>query len=370
LQAPECSPPLPDDLETQIDVPNAAEAVGRMADAPWQIPWAGWLDVLSRVIDQIDRDRVSMTAASVAFYATLALFPALIATFSVYALLADPAALATQLSELSVALPWSVRSLIASEVADLAKSTGRLSVGLVISLFFSFFAASSGMVALIDSVNVAYSERETRGFLIVRWLAIRFAVGVSLFVCLAVASLTILPALSHHIGVGDHVHTLVAALRWPGLGLWVMVGLALLYRYGPNRTPPKFRWVVCGAGVATLIWLAASFGLSVYVGHFADYNKTYGTLGAVVVLSLWFYVSSFAIILGAELNAELEHQTTLDTTVGPDKPMGMRHATMADTLGESTPTRPFWTIVKSFFHSLRTPRRDKVANSSKPRPTS
>lgn len=369
MQAPECSPPVPDDLETQIDVPNAADTVGRNADAPWEIPWAGWLDVLSRVVDQIDRDRVSMTAASVAFYATLALFPALIATFSLYALLADPSALAKQLSELSVALPWSARSLIASEVADLAKSTGRLSIGLVVSLFFSLFAASSGMVALIDSVNVAYSERETRGFLILRWLAIRFAVGVSLFVCLAVASLTVLPPLSRHVGVGDHVSSLVAWLRWPGLGLWVMAGLALLYRYGPNRTPAKFRWVLCGAGVATVIWLAASFGLSVYVGHFADDNKTYGTLGAVIVLSLWFYVSSFAIILGAELNAELEHQTMLDTTIGADKPVGLRHATMADTLGESTPTRPFWTLVKSFFHNLRTPRRDRAADS-KPRPAS
>jgi membrane protein len=249
LQAPECSPPVPDDLETPIDAGSPAAAVGRDADAPWQIPWAGWLDVLSRVVDQLDRDRVSMTAASVAFYATLALFPALLATFSLYALLADPAALAKQLSELSVALPSSVRDLIASEVADLAKSTRRLSVGLVVSLFFSFFAASSGMLALIDSVNVAYSEKETRGFLTLRWLAIRFAVGVSLFVCLAVASLTFLPALSHHIGVGDHASQLVSTLRWPGLGLWVMVGLALLYRYGPNRTPPKFRWVVCGAGV-------------------------------------------------------------------------------------------------------------------------
>lgn len=369
MQAPECSPPLPDDLEAQIDVPSA-EAVGRNADAPWQVPWAGWLDVLSRVVDQIDRDRVSMTAASVAFYATLAVFPALIATFSLYALLADPNALAKQLSEMSVALPWSVRSLIASEVADLAQSTSRLSVGLVLSLFFSFFAASSGMAAMIDAVNVAYSERETRGFLVLRWLAIRFAVGVSLFVCLAVASLTALPILSSYLGIGTHVSSIVSTLRWPGLGLWVMVGLALLYRYAPNRAPPKFRWVVCGACVATVIWLAASFGLSAYVAHFADYNRTYGAIGAVVVLSLWFYVSSFAIVLGAELNAELEHQTRLDTTVGPDKPVGMRHAVVADTLGESTPTRPFWEIVKSVVRGLRSPRRDRAADQSGPRATS
>jgi membrane protein len=324
------------------------------------MPWAGWLDVLSRFVEQIGKDRVSMTAASVAFYATIALFPALIATFSLYALLADPATLARQISELTVAMPASVRTLIATEVAELSKSTSSLSIGLVVSLAFSFFAASSGVVALIDAVNLAYGERETRGFLVLRWLAIRFSVGLSLFVCIAVASLTVLPVLSNHLGVGHHVDTLIFVLRWPALALWVMVGLAILYRYAPNRRPPQFRWVLCGALLATLIWLGASFGLSLYVENFGNYNKTYGTIGAVIVLSLWFYVSSFAIVLGAELNAELEHQTSVDTTIGPEAPMGERMAMVADTLGESTPTRPLKVILRSLFHSLKAPRRDKL----------
>jgi membrane protein len=231
------------------------------------------------------------------------------------------------------------------------------------------FVASSGVVALIDAVNFAYQEEETRGFVVRRWLAIRLAFGLSLFVCLSVASLTVMPALVAHTSSGEGLGRLISILRWPLLGLAVMTGLGILYRVAPNRSPPKLRWVVPGAVLATVIWLLASLGLSVYVENFADYSKTYGAVGAVVILLLWLYVSSFAIAVGASLNGALEHQTSVDTTVGADAPMGERLAVVADTLGEVTPMRPCKEVLVGVFKRLVAPRRDqKRATTDEPAP--
>ncbi len=333
--------------------------MGRGAKSPTEIPWAGWVEVFSRVIDQLGGGRIASLAASAAYFGTLALFPALIATFSLYALLANPETLERQVAELSVALPDAARHLVLSEIRSITASSGGLSAGFVASLFASLFVASSGVVALIDTVNFAYKEEETRGFLVLRWLAVRLALGLSLFVCFSVGSLTLVPILSAYTGLGDDLGRVISIVRWPLLGLAVMAGLGVLYRVAPNRSPPKVRWVVPGAVLATVIWLLASLGLSVYVENFADYSKTYGAVGAVAILLLWFYVSSFAIAVGASLNAALEHQTRVDTTIGPEAPMGERLAAVADSLGEITPSRPFKEVVLSFFRSLVDPRRDR-----------
>lgn len=347
--------------------PASNSAMGRDAASPLAIPWAGWVEVFSRVIDQVGTGRIASLAGSAAYFGTLALFPALIATFSLYALLADPDTLTRQLSELSVALPDAARDLIMSEIRSIATSRGGLSAGLVVSVTVSLFVASSGVVALIDAVNFAYHEAETRGFLVLRWLAIRLALGLSLFVCFSVASLTALPVVTAQLGLANDLGHLIATLRWPSLALSVMVGLCILYRVAPNRSPPQIRWVIPGAVLATLIWLAASLGLSVYVDNFANYSKTYGAVGAGVVLLLWFYISSFAIAIGASLSAALEHQTAVDTTVGPDAPMGKRHAVVADTLGEVTASRPFKEVVGTALKRLIAPRRDKLREAGAPR---
>ena len=348
------------------DVAGDAAGMGRLAKSPIEIPWAGWFEVSSRVVDQLGGGRIASLAASAAYFGTLALFPALIATFSLYALLANPETLVRQVAELSVALPGAARDLVLSEIRSITASPRGLSVGFVTSLLASLFVASSGVVALIDTVNFAYHEEETRGFLVLRWLAVRLALGLSLFVCLSVGSLTVVPILSAYTGLGDHLGRLISVLRWPFLGLAVMAGLGVLYRVAPNRSPPKFRWVVPGAVLATVIWLLASLGLTIYVENFANYNKTYGAVGAVAILLLWFYVSSFAIAIGASLNASLEHQTRVDTTVGPDAPMGERLAVVADTLGVVTPSRPFKKVVLGFFKSLVAPRRDRKRAADAP----
>lgn len=269
----------------------------------------------------------------------MALFPALIAIVSVYGLVADSADVIQQVTAVSRALPWTARTLITEQLTWIAEQpTADLTVGLVVSVTVALFSASSGVVALMKGVNTAYDEEETRGWLRQRVLALFFTVGVSLFVVVAVGTITLLPSVLAHFGLAEVTRATLTALRWPTLGLAVMAGLAALYRYAPQRTPARWPWVMWGAVLATGLWIVISLLFAVYAENFGRFNKTYGTLGGVVVLLLWMYLSSLAILLGAELNAELEHQTSVDTTIGPPKPLGERAAFVADTLGEFAPT--------------------------------
>lgn len=311
---------------------------GRQAMRPSQIPWKGWLDVLWRVFNEIEKDDILQVAAGVAFWGLFALFPALIATVSLYGLVADPADVVQQTNAISRALPPSARSVIAGQLTSIAQSSSAdLTFGLILSLTIAFFSASSGVAALMRGINTAYDERETRGWLRQRLLAIGFTITISLFVVVAVSLITWLPLLLEAIGLAGFTRTFIWLVRWPALGLAVMVGLAILYRYAPNRTAPKWPWVTWGAGFATAIWISTSVSFAIYVENFGRFNETYGTLGGVIVLLLWMYISSLAILIGAELNSELEHQTAEDSTLDPPLPMGQREATVADNLGQGRP---------------------------------
>ena len=339
------------------------DRAGRNARSPLRIPPRGWLDVFWRVGGELSKDRVSMAASSVAFYAMLALFPALVAIISLYGLLADPRQVTGLVARFARAAPWQARELIVQELNRIVRASGTgLTLSLVGSILFSLVSASSGVLGLIDGVTVAYDEKETRGLLRQRVVALAFAFAVSLFIVVSVATITVLPGLMRHIGLAGETRWLITALRWPALALCVMAGLAILYRYGPNRTPARWSWVMSGAALATLIWLLASFLLSLYVENFGRFTRTYGALGAIIILLLWFYVSGLAILVGAEINSELERQTTVDTTIGPVRAMGKRGAVVADTLGESldsTRAKPLRERVGETAKDLVRPRREK-----------
>jgi membrane protein len=331
-------------------------ALGRNASVPWQIPGTGLKEVLFRVWGEATKDDVNRAAAAVAFYAFFALFPALIALVSLYGLLADPNELKAYISAEELALPDNVRQLILDQLTEIISgSRTGLTLSVVLSLAFSWFSASRGVLSLIDAVNVAYNERETRGWFTRRWLAFRFTVGLSVFVSISIASLTFLPALLGLFGLEG----LLRLSRWPLLAVAVMVGLAVLYRYAPNRTPPRWPWVSWGAALATVAWLLVSVALATYVDQVARFNVTYGALGAIVALLVWFYLSAFAIVLGAELNAELEHQTAVDTTIGPPRPLGERAAVMADNVAAPEPSEPLSTSIKRALKNARRGRRSK-----------
>lgn len=306
---------------------------GRRADAPSKIPWRGWRDILFRVKDQISEDNLGHIAAGVAFYWFLAMFPALGALISTYGLFADPAEVERQLVELSDVLPGDVRDLLAEQLGSLAAASGgSLGFAAVFALLFTFWSATKGVNALVVALNIAYDEEEKRGFFRLTFTVLALTVGVIVFAALTLALVVAIPALLAWLPIGRWAEITTLVLRWPLLAGAMMLALATLYHFGPSRTRPKWRWVSWGAAGVTLFWLVGSIAFSLYVMNFADYNKTYGSLGAVVFLLMWFWLSAYLVLIGAEVDAEMERQTARDTTVGPRKPMGRRGAQMADTV--------------------------------------
>lgn len=311
----------------------AWEAHGRSAKKPSGVPPRGWKDILLRVKSEVVADDISTQAAALAFYGMLAIFPALVALVSVYGLLADPVDVERQLNALAVLLPGAARDVVSGQLhAIVTNSSGSLGLGAIAGIFGALWSASSGVASLIKGINLAYDEKETRGFFKTRGLALLFTIALILFVTVAFALVAVLPGI-----LGVHEGPIAWALsiaRWPFLAAGVLLGLGVLYRYAPDRERARWRWVTWGSAIAAVIWLVASIGFSVYVSNFGNYDKTYGAIGGVIVLLLWFYVSSFVILLGAEINSEIEAQTAQDSTDGPPKPLGHRGAAKADVLGE------------------------------------
>ncbi len=303
---------------------------GRTADKPQDIPAKGWKDIAVRVKESLRDDQVSLLAAGVAFFTLLALAPALAAVVSLYGLVTSPAEASRQIGDFTSALPADARSLVTDQLKTVAAGdAGGLGLALLVSVLLSLWAASGGMKQLIEAVNVAYDESETRKFLRLRGLALLFTLGmIAVFVAI-LGLLAVLPAVVNS-SAGQVIANVV---RWPLLAVLMAAALAVLYRYAPDRDQPKMRWVTWGAGIATLLWVIGSVLFTIYVASFGHYNKTYGSLGAVVVLLLWLYLSAFIVLLGAEINAEMELQTAKDTTKGTEQPMGTRDAYAADSVG-------------------------------------
>ena len=326
-----------DRVEQQVDAAEQqAPDRGRDAARPGEVPPRGWWDVLRRTIREVRDDDVSTTAAGVAFYALLALFPALIALVSVYGLAADPRDVADQLRSFTRALPGDARELVTDQLRSITRrSGGGLGTAAIIGTAAAFWSAAGGVAALIKGLNKVYDERETRKFLKLRGLALFLTLCGVVVAVLMVALIAAAPSVARRTLGSGAATSAVVALRWPLLAVLILVALAVLYRFAPDREKPKWRWVSWGAIAAALIWLVASVGFSVYVDLLGSYNETYGSLGAVVVLMLWLYLAAFAVLFGAELNAELERQTARDTTTGAERPMGERDAYAADTLGDT-----------------------------------
>jgi membrane protein len=301
---------------------------GREADAPLEMPRAGWRDVLLRLKDAIREDRITLIAAGVAFYAMLALFPAMIVVVSVYGLVMDPEEIAVQVRTLGV-LPGDVRSILTGQLDALARApSGRLSLSLAFGVLVALLSASAGMKALVTGVNAAYSEAETRGFVRLRGLAFVLTLGGSLVTVVALAVIVALPVAARRLP--GPAGLLVSVVRWPLLAAVLVVGLAVLYRVAPSRKDARWQWLSWGSGAATVLLLVGSMLCSLYAGYAPAQNKTYGAFFGVIVLLFWLFLSAFAVLLGAELNAELELQTRRDTTVGPPRPLGERGAYVAD----------------------------------------
>jgi membrane protein len=287
-----------------------------------------------RVKAEVKDDQVPLLSAGVAFYLLLALFPALAALVSLYGLFADPAQVAQQVSDLTGTLPQEAQSLITDQLEKITEEEQGIGVTLAVSIVAALWAASSGVKHLIGAVNAAYDEKETRKFLKLRGLSLALTVGAVAFAAVALGVIAVLPAVAEELPFGSVGQAVVQIGSYVGLALGFAVGLAVLYRFAPDRDAPRWRWVSWGAAMATVVWLLGSVAFSVYVSNFGSYGETYGSIGAVIVLMLWLAVTAFAVILGAEVNSELEAQTAHDSTVGHPEPMGTRGAVKADNLGE------------------------------------
>ncbi|SDY41048.1 membrane protein [Modestobacter sp. DSM 44400] len=314
-------------------VPSEKELPGVHAEKPTDIPARGWLQIVRRAWAENSADNMPIIGAGVAFFAFLAVFPALIATISIYGLVASPAQVTSQIESLSDQLPESAQSLLTDQLTSITQNSGgALTFSLIISILAALWSASGGTGNLITAVNLAYDEVETRGFVKRKAIALGLTIGAIVFVLITFALIAVVPVVLDALPLGIVGTILAQVLRWVLL-LGVVAGsLAVLYRLAPDRDAPKMRWVSLGSVVVTVIWAVVSLLFSIYVDNFGSYDKTYGAIAGVIVLMLWLYLTCYLVLLGAEINSETEHQTAVDTTEGDPVPMGTRDATMADEL--------------------------------------
>jgi len=309
---------------------------GRRATKPSEIPSRGWKDILLRIWDETGQDNISIIAAGVAFYGFLSVFPALAALVSLYGLAFGTAEMHQHVAQLEAVLPREAADILNTELQRIVTGAEtKLSVGFVISLLLALWSANRGMSAMFTALNIVYDEEEHRNFFTRTALTLLFTFGAILFALLALLVIIGVPIVMNFVGLPQGAQALVGIVTWLILAIGAMIALGILYRFVPYRNPPRWRWVSWGSVLAVVIWLAGSLLFSWYVASFGSYNETYGSLGAVVVLLMWFYISAYVVLLGAELNAEMEHQTAQDTTEGHPKPLGQRGAYVADTVGQA-----------------------------------
>ncbi|MFD1341801.1 YihY/virulence factor BrkB family protein [Litorisediminicola beolgyonensis] len=308
---------------------------GQAAKKPTQIPQRGWWDILKRVVHDVIHDHVSVVSAGVAFFGLLAIFPAVTALISIAGLVLHPSDVAAQLDSLATMLPPDAASIIQDQVLKVTggdeKATG---LAAIFSFMLAYYGAVKGVKTLIEGMNVAYNEREKRSFVVLNLTAVALTLVLIVGVILATSVMLVLPVVLSFFPIPVGVEILLTAGRFLVATAMVIFGLSLLYRFAPSRRRPKWRWVSPGAVIACALWMIGTAGFSLYAQNFASYTETYGALGGVIILLTWLWLSAFIVLLGAELNAEMEHQTRTDTTVGHPRPEGARGAVKADTTPE------------------------------------
>jgi membrane protein len=311
---------------------------GRDADAPTEIPPPGWKDILWRLYRGIGEDHILLTAAGVTFYLLLALVPTLSAFVSIYGLFNDRASVLDQVQLLVGLVPPGALEILTDQLTRLtSQSAEKLGLTLIISLAIALWSASAGVKAMFEAMNVAYHEREQRSFLLFNGLALLFTLGGAVAAVLVLAVVLIMPALLLFLRGGEGLEWTVRIASYLAMLLVIFAGITALYRWGASREQAKWRWVTPGAIFAVLALGLTSVTFSWYVSNFSNNDATYGSLSAMVGLMTWLWISTIMVILGAEINSEIEHQTARDSTTGEELPLGQRGAHMADHVGRVWP---------------------------------
>lgn len=317
-----------------VDIVAEADR-GRLAAHPGDLPPSGWRDVAVRTLHGVIEDRIFALSAGVAFYAVLAIFPAIAVTLSIYGLFADASSVASHLELLAGVLPPGASELLAEQMTPLTQARPVLGWTLVGSLLISIWSANAGVAALFDALNVMFRERDNRPLWRFYATSLLFTLLAIVFLTLALGAVVVFPVALKFFGWASSEKEIVSLARWPFLYALVVLVLMIFYRYGPDRARAKWRWVSWGGIVAALLWIGVSMAFSRYVASFDGYNRMYGSLGAIVAFMVWLWLSSVVALFGAKIDAESELQTARDTTIGPPKPLGERGAVVADTVEKS-----------------------------------
>ncbi len=313
---------------------TAGARPGVDAGAPAEIPLDGWWQIIKRMVSKFGENELLSEAASVTFFALLALFPAVTAIVSIYGLFADRATIEEKLNVASGFVPSGGMEIIRDQVHRLTQTpAGGLSLGAIVGLLAALWSANQGSKAMFSALNAVYGERESRGFVKLTITSLTFTLGTIVVLVAAIAAIVVLPLAFRAIGIeGSDVDLIARIGRWPATILLLILALSLLYRFAPSRKPARWRWVTWGGTVAAVAWVALSAGFSWYVSNFGNYNKTYGSLGAIIGFMTWIWLSATVLLVGGQLNAEMEAQTGRDSTVGEEKPVGARKAQAANTV--------------------------------------
>ena len=308
---------------------------GRSATSPMEIPFSGWRDILIRTWRESTKDNLNLIAAGVTFYAFLTIVPMLGVMVLAYGLIASPETVVKNMQGLTSVMPADAARLIGEQLMTVVQTAGsQKGFGLLVALGIALYGAMKGMGAIVTAMNIAYDEEETRSFVKTTVLTLAMTLGAVVVAIVSILAISALGAVERLMpGSPAFVHAMIKVATWILAAMVMCAGVAAVYRYAPDRDNAKWVWLSAGSALATLLILAATLGFGFYVANFGSYNATYGSLGAVVVLLTWLNLSAYILLFGAELNAELEHQTREDTTAGPPRPEGQRGAEMADTVG-------------------------------------
>lgn len=299
------------------------------ATHPREFTIGNWWEITKRVVQKIQQGNMSLIAAGVAFYFLLAVFPLLAALISMYGFFVEPETLSQHINILIGVIPEQSRSILEEQITGLVSTDDKaLSISFFISLLLTIWSGGKSSVALITACNISYQENERRSFFKMVIARIVLTLATVTFILLMLLLVVVIPLLLTY--VNESSRNILALLTWPLLLLLFSLSLSCLYKYAPHRTTAKWRWVIPGALLATFFWLGGSFLFNLYIAHYAGYNKTYGSMGGVIILLMWFYVTAYTVLLGAEINAAAELQTVEDSTIGDEKPQGDRGAYVAD----------------------------------------
>ncbi len=287
------------------------------ADAPWRIPPRGWWEVLKRVYAKMSDNHLSLLSAGIAYYAFLSIAPLLLAVVLTYGLIGDPQLVADNVRSIITVVPREAAKLIFDQLMAIVTTTKpAVGFGLVFALAFAVYGATRASSATIEALNIVYEEKEARSIISFYRVSLGITFSAVLVVVVGVLTASVIGFLQNLVsGWGPIAIFLTKAVTWIVAGMFASLIFALIYRFGPHRRKARWRWLTTGSVTATLLWLVATLGVSFYVSRFGNYNETYGSLGAVVVLQLWLYVSAFVVLLGAQLNQEAERQTSVDTQI-------------------------------------------------------